>query len=236
MKLSAIVFILIVAVRLVAAEVRLDDTLEQVIAAKGQPAGQMKTSRSQVLQYPDETIKIAAGRVVAITPVVARRAPLTPAVTTPPAGPVAPEVVFAPAGFEAKLSSVVTWQVAPPPQGVIVEYSRVFESDGRQIVIILDRNRENESAADFLAGWKRSLLKKDVKITAESTRMIGQANANVIDAALVSRAGNRYFRCVILVTKQYLYAINVTSSQQPVADDNVLTAFINSIRIKSPAP
>lgn len=67
------------------AAVGIDDTYQQVITAKGQPAGKIEAGDSVILRYADETIRLKGGKVVAIeaaknpppasvVPVVARSA------------------------------------------------------------------------------------------------------------------------------------------------------------------
>jgi thiol-disulfide isomerase/thioredoxin len=48
------------------ADVALDDTYEQVIADKGQPTGRASAGDSVILRYPDGSIRLKGGKVVAI--------------------------------------------------------------------------------------------------------------------------------------------------------------------------
>lgn len=70
------------------------DTYEQVLAEKGPPAGKMEAGVTTLLNYPDASIKIQDGRVVAVKPL-----------TLPPAPPAKAKVVQAP----------VPKPKAPPP-------------------------------------------------------------------------------------------------------------------------
>jgi len=51
---------------LVRGDIGLDDSYDQVIAAKGQPTGRASAGDSVILRYPDGSVRLKAGKVVAI--------------------------------------------------------------------------------------------------------------------------------------------------------------------------
>jgi thiol-disulfide isomerase/thioredoxin len=75
------------------AEISYGDTYQKVITEKGQPSGKMEAGDSLILRYPDETIRLKAGKVVSVD-AAKNRPTIQPkaAAPTPPPAP-APEPV-----------------------------------------------------------------------------------------------------------------------------------------------
>ncbi|MBC8041453.1 MAG: thioredoxin family protein [Opitutaceae bacterium] len=84
MKLSHVILVLIASV-LPATAVEIGDTYEAVIAEKGAPATKLEAGGTQVLNYPDQRIKLKSGKVVEVNSKL-------PDVTTEPSVP-APVIV-----------------------------------------------------------------------------------------------------------------------------------------------
>jgi thioredoxin-related protein len=55
--------------------VGIDDTYQQVLAEKGQPTGKMQAGDNMVLRYPDATIRLRGGKVIAVESVKNQAAP-----------------------------------------------------------------------------------------------------------------------------------------------------------------
>lgn len=90
------------------AEISFGDTYQKVIAEKGQPSGKMEAGDSLILRYPDETIRLKAGKVISVE--AARNRPATPpkAAAQPP--PSAPEPIpSAPTPRAATTSAKAVW-------------------------------------------------------------------------------------------------------------------------------
>ncbi len=81
MKLARVLLLSIASI-LSAAAVEVGDTYEAVIAEKGAPATKLEAGGTQVLNYPDQRIKLKAGKVVEVNsklPDVTRAEPSAPA-------------------------------------------------------------------------------------------------------------------------------------------------------------
>lgn len=68
----AILLVVAISVR---AEIAIGDAYQQVIAEKGAPAGKMEAGETMILRYVDQTIRLKAGKVVAIEAVKPSEAP-----------------------------------------------------------------------------------------------------------------------------------------------------------------
>lgn len=83
MKITSLLTLLLVAPLSLTA-VQIGDTYDQVIAEKGAPAAKLQAGETQVLNYPDQRIKLKANKVVEVNSKL-------PDVTVAPSEPVAPK-------------------------------------------------------------------------------------------------------------------------------------------------
>lgn len=81
MKTSLALCLFFAAVARLLPAVAIGDSYQQVVAEKGAPAGKMQAGATQILRYPDQTIKLKDGRVVAVE-AVNNRSPSAPAPAT----------------------------------------------------------------------------------------------------------------------------------------------------------
>jgi thiol-disulfide isomerase/thioredoxin len=92
--------------------VGIGDTYEHVVGEKGAPVGRAEAGNAQILRYPDMTIRLRAGKVIAVDPATPapRQIPATPAPQAASA-PAAPPASIAPAQTPAspKAGTAPVW-------------------------------------------------------------------------------------------------------------------------------
>jgi thiol-disulfide isomerase/thioredoxin len=141
--------------------VGIGDTYQQVIAQKGQPGGKMEAGDTMLLRYPDETIRLKAGKVVGVEAAKNRGPAPAPAKVANPTPTPPPE----------RIETPVTKPERTAPAGKVT-WTTNYEA------AMTAAKEENRRVFAFFTGsdwcgWCMR-LQKEILTTSEFTRYAGE--------------------------------------------------------------